>query len=176
MNAWNLLVELKKMLEPHLALLPLPVLGRDGENNPVADIAGRRLCRPATVYLGSMPPTANEALAAAPFVVLQAMDGFDDADGLQNMRVAIRLCIVSADLEAGENDLHNLISLIRLYLLAMPQGLLGKGSFRLSPFAESGGKLPWERPDEQALPFLQAYIFSQWQTMGARAASAHDNL
>lgn len=172
MNAWVLLAELKKMLVPHLATLPLPVRGRDRNSQPVADEEGRLLVRPASVYLGSMPPTVNDAFSAAPFVVLQTMGGHDDADGLHNIDVAIRCCIVSDDLEEAENDLHNLVSLIRLYLLALPQGLLGRGHFRLSPFMDNGGHAPWERPDEQAHPFLQAHIFTRWQTMGARKVPA----
>lgn len=168
MNAFGLLQELKKMLEAHLETLPLPVRGRDRNGEPVADENGNQIIRPAKVYLGSMPPTASDALSAAPFVVLQVMDGSDDQYGVQNVRVGIRLCIVSDDLEEAENDLQNLISLIRLYILALPQGVLGAGHFRLSPFAENGGRVPWERPDEQAHPFLQAHIFTQWQTIGAR--------
>lgn len=168
MNAWVLLTELKKMLAPHLATLPLPVRGRDHNSQPVADEDGKIIIRPAAVYLGSMPPTPQDALASAPFVVLQIMGGHDDAEGMHNIRVGIRVCIVAEDLEEAENDLHNLISLIRLYILALPQGALGKGHFRLAPFMDSEGKAPWERPDEQVLPFLQAHIFTQWQTPGAR--------
>lgn len=172
MNAWALLTELKKMLVPHLATLPLPVRGRDRNSEPVADENGKIVVRPAAVYLGSMPPTANDALSAAPFVVLQIMGGYDDADGFHNIQVAIRCCIVSDDLEEAENDLHNLISLIRLYLLALPQGVLGKGHFRLAPIPGNEGRAPWERPDDQVPPFLQAHIFTQWQTLGARKKPA----
>lgn len=161
MNAWILLQELKKALEEPLQTLPLPVRKRE------SNVSEKPEWKPATIYLGSMPPTVNDAVSAAPFVVLQVMDGYDDADGHANIRVAIRLCIVANDLEEAENHLQNLISLIRLYLLAMPGGRLGKGHFRLAPFFGSEGKLAWERPDEQALPFLQAHIFSQWQTAGA---------
>lgn len=41
-----------------------------------------------------------------------------------------------------------------------------------TPFDETGGKLPWERPDEQVPPFLQAHIFTNWQTPGARKMPA----
>lgn len=169
MNPWHLLNELKECLQKPLETLPLPVRYRENSSEIPESETGRPLCRPAKVYLGSMPPTAQDAFASAPFVVLQAMGGFDDADGLANIRIAIRVCIVSDDLEEAENDLHNLVSLIRLHILALPQGILGRGHFRLSPFSGSDGKTPWERPDEQALPFLQAHIFTQWQTMGARA-------
>ena len=106
MNAWVLLTELKKMLVPHLATLPLPVRGRDRNSQPVADEDGKIIIRPAAVYLGSMPPTPQDALASAPFVVLQIMGGRDDAEGMHNIRVGIRVCIVSEDLEEAENDLH----------------------------------------------------------------------
>lgn len=178
MSAFLLLQAIRDYLGPRLAAFPLAVHGRDAKGCPIkpeVDEEGKPLgeaMRPCRVHIGSMPPTVNEALSAASFIVIQAMEGFDDGDFLQNIKVALRLCIVSgepeaANYEAAENDLLNLLSQVRLWLLEAPGGCIGDGRFRLLPFDESAGKLPWERPDEQVFPFLQAHIFSQWQTLGA---------
>lgn len=168
MNAWQLLTALQAYLTEALKDLPLPLNGRDGQGRPLPlnseDADSSELLRPAAVYRGSMPHTTQDAFSAAPFVVLQILGGHDDADGLHQMRVVLRLCIVSHDLEGAEEDLHKLISLVRLRLLAMPDRVLTK-KFRLVP-EESGGLAPWERPDEQVSPFLQAHIFTTWQTKG----------
>lgn len=163
MNPFLLLKALKNTLAPRLAAMPLALRNRQSlppkpdEPEPM---------RPCAVFLGSMPPTSNEAQSAAPFLVIQAMDGEDTPDGLQNIRAALRVCVVADDYESAENDLFNLVSMIRLALLELPGGVVG-GSFRLMPGGEDGGRLPWERPDEQVPPFLQAHIISRWQTIGA---------
>lgn len=165
MNVWLLLTELKRLLEPALQTLPLPVRWREAQGEGAQDAPDARTAR---VFLGSMPPTAQDAVSAAPFIVLQALNGFD-ADGLHVARVALRLCIVSEDLEEAENDLHNLISLARLRLLSLPDKAL-QGRFRL--IGENQGELaPWERPDEQVYPFLQAHILTAWQMKGAVGVS-----
>lgn len=155
MNPFFLLQKLREYLEPRLKTLPLAVYGR---NEPAL-----KQMRPCKVFIGSMPPTQQDAIALAPFILLQAMDG--EGAGFTNIRVAIRLCIVADEPEAAENDLMNLLSEIRLWLFSLPEGVLGK-VFRLLP--DDG--LPFERPDEQVRPFLQAHIFSRWQTPGARPA------
>lgn len=154
MSAFTLLLALREYLAPKLATFPLAVRERVGIPSPglPEDIG------PCAIHLGSMPPTANEALSAAPFILLQVMDG-EMEDKMDNLRLAIRLCIVADDYEAAENDLLNLLAEIRLWLMELPGGVLGK--YRLLP------GLPWERPDEQVHPFLQAHIFSNWQTRGA---------
>lgn len=153
-STFVLLSALRKELCKALESLPLAVHDRRGGRTGET--------RPAQVHLGSMPPTAQEAISAAPFVVVQAMSGQDEA-GLHEIAVVLRLCVVSADMEEAEEDLHNLISACRLCLQSLPGGVVG-GRFRMSP--ESAG-VPWERPDDQALPFLQAHIFTNWQTQGA---------
>lgn len=179
MSAFLLLQAIRDYLTPRLATFPMAVHGRDSKGCPIkpeVDEDGKPLgeaMRPCAVHIGSMPPTVNEAISAAPFIVVQALEGYDDGDFLQNIRVALRLCIVSgepgaANYEAAENDLLNLVSQVRLWLMEAPGGCIGDGRYRLLPFDETGGKLPWERPDEQAMPFLQAHIFTQWQTAGAR--------
>ena len=105
----------------------------------------------------------KDAMESVPFVVVQALDGFD-ANGLHRVRVALRLCIVGDDLEEGEEDLQNFISTLRLSLLSLPDGLLN-ARFRM--VEDEQGRLGfWERPDEQAYPFLQAHIFTTWEMQG----------
>lgn len=162
MSVFQLLESIRDVLTPRLAQMPMAVRNRKGlppaldEPEPM---------RPCAILLGSMPPTSPEAQSRAPFLVIQPMDGEDTPEGLQIVRVVLRLCIVGDDCEACENDLMNLLALVRLALLELPGGVVGK--FRLLPDGEAGSHLPWERPDEQVPPFLQAHIFSQWQTAGA---------
>ncbi len=166
-NAWTLKTALKAYLEPHLATLPLPLRGRNSQGRPVpltaegVDEAVPGL-RPAVVHVGSMPPTVQDAVSAAPFVVLQTTDGYDE-EGLHHINLVLRLCIVGDDPEGAEQDLDSLISLLRLRLQDLPDMTLGN-RFRLSE--GQGGCCPWVRPDEQVLPFLQAHIFTTWQTKG----------
>ena len=160
MSAYSLLLSLKALLERELAALPLPVRVREG----TADAAETPLRVPA-VHVGSMPPTVNDALASAPFVVVQTMEGWE-ASGLHHVRTALRLCVVCDDLEAGEEDLHNLISATRLALLSCRDGLLPCGRWRIVEDVER--LAPWERPDDQVLPFLQAHIFITCQTQGVQ--------
>lgn len=162
MSVFQLLESIRDALAPKLAQMPMAVRSRKGLP-PDADEP--EPMRPCAILLGSMPPTSPEAQSKAPFLVIQPMDGEDTPDGLQTVRVVLRLCIVGDDCEAAENDLLNLLALARLALLELPGGVIG--SFRLLPAGESGSRLPWERPDEQVPPFLQAHIFSQWQTAGA---------
>ena len=171
MNAFILLQALRDYLTPRLAKFPMAIYGRDSKGCPIVPDEGEPM-RPCAVHIGSMPPTVNEALSAAPFILAQILEGNDDGDGLQNIRVVLRLCIVADDYEAAENDLQNLLSQLRLWLLEAPGGTIGNGRFRLMPYAENEGKLPWERPDEQVHPFLQAHIFSQWQSLGAARTPA----
>lgn len=161
MSVFSLLQSIRDALAPRLAQMPMAVRLRQGlppdANEP-------EIMRPCQILLGSMPPTSHEAQSRAPFLVIQPMDGEDSPDGLQTVRVVLRLCVVGDEHEAAENDLLNLLALVRLALLEIPGGVIGK--FRMLPDGETGAKLPWERPDEQVPPFLQAHIFSQWQTAG----------
>lgn len=172
MNAFQLLKALELYLQPQLAQLPLAVRSRENNAKPAPLVEAKNgvefeqeEMRPCAIYIGSMPPTTNEALSAAPFMVIQAMDGDDNGDGLQTIRVALRLCVVGSNSESGEADLLTLLSHTRLALMKLPGGSLQQ--FRLVPFGELTSRLPWERPDEQVHPFLQAHILTQWQTAGA---------
>ncbi len=166
-NTFGLLTALRTALQPELATLPLPVMGRQSSGKAV-DVDGETL-RPAALHLGAMPPTMQDALGSVPFVVIQPFGGFD-REGTHHIRVALRVCIVGADSEWAENDLHNLLSLLRRALIEKGCPAL-ENRFRLIP--ESNDQLaPWERPDEQAYPFLQAYILTTWQTKGTAYVSA----
>ena len=123
-----------------------------------------RPVRPARLFLGCMPPTVPDALARAPFVAVQPLDG-EDGDGLHRVRLALRVCVTAGAFEAAEDaetDLHNLLSLLRRHLLSLPDGLLTP-RYRL--VREDGG-LGWTRPDEQFPPFVQAHLITSWEMQG----------
>ncbi len=164
MSSWNLLQMMRNHLQPPLESLLLPVRGRTATGCPVKPEHERvPSLRCPKIFLGAMPPTIKDAMESVPFVVVQALDGFD-VNGLHRVRVALRLCIVGDDLEEGEEDLQNFISTLRLSLLSLPDGLLN-GRFRM--VEDEQGRLGfWERPDEQAYPFLQAHIFTTWEMQG----------
>lgn len=164
MSAYLLLKAIQGYLEPALTEFPLGVRYRDAMP-PEPDAP--EPVRPARVLVGSMPPTQQEGVSAAPFIVVQALDGEDTPDGLENIRVALRICIIADDHESAENDLQNLVSQIRLWLMEMPGGILPGGKYRLIPSGGETARLPWTRPDMQEPPFLQAQIYTTWQTRGA---------
>lgn len=157
MSPFPLLTGLRQYLASHLAAMPLGSHMRKGNA-----IEEESEARPCAFLIGSMPPTAQDALSAAPFALLQIMEGGRQEPGVDVIRLAIRVCIVAHDPEAAENDLLNLISQIRLWIYALPGGVIAR-TFRLDPECA----LEWSRPDEQVPPFLQAYIFSDWQTRAA---------
>lgn len=150
---------------PAATLTPAAPSATERPAIPLTPATFRNPIRPARIFIGSMPATAREAVSAAPFVVIQALGGHD-IDGMHQVEIAIRVCVVGGDADDGaEEDLHNLISCIRLRMLAIPGGLLAGGRFRHVMSAETGD-MTWERPDEQVPPFLQAHIFSSWQQQG----------
>lgn len=166
MSAFLLLQAMREYLKPRLAQYPMAAYGRDSMGNPKTPEQSQEPMRPCSVHLGSIPPTPAGMASAAPFLVIQALEGEDTPEGMQNIRVALRVCIVADDYEAAENDLLNIVSQIRLWIMETPEGIVGE-RFRLLPYGDDASGLPWERPDEQVPPFLQAHIFTQWQTAGA---------
>lgn len=164
----ELMRALRASLHPVLATLPLPVRHREKDGQPVPLLDGAQVMpeqmRPAQIFIGSLPPTVSDALGHAPFVVLQPLDG-EDGEGQHRLRLALRVCVAAGtfdNAEAAEADVHNLISLLRLHLLSLPDGLLTP-RFRI---VRSGSDLPWTRPDEQFPPFLQAHILTSWEMQG----------
>lgn len=173
MNVFLLMQALRGYLKPRLATLPLAVhsRGREIRRLPEEDSKTETM-RPCSVFIGSMPPTTQDALSAAPFLVIQPMDGEYLEDFSETARIVFRLCVVAGEygkdeLEAAENDLFNLLSQLRLWLLELPGGCICGNRWRM---LEEFPKMAWERPDQQAPPFLQAHFFTRWQTRGARRA------
>lgn len=179
MNVWQLMVSLRKHLEVVLKTLPLPIRGRDQDGYPIEpEETGevqegaqqdqvKELVRTARVYVGSMPLTEDDAFSSAPFVVLQPLGGHETEDGRYQVAIVFRLCIVCDDLEGGENDLQNLISLVRRSILSLQDKVIRNQKFRLAQQPGGEGLVPWERPDGQQYPFLQAHIYTTWETQGA---------
>lgn len=164
----DLMRALRASLTPVLATLPLPVRNRETDMRPVPLLDGAHVVpeelRPARIFLGRTPPTANDALGCVPFVVLQPLDG-EDGEGLHRLRLALRVCVAAGtfdEAEDAEADVHNLLSLLRRHLLSLPDGLLTP-RFRI---VRNDKDLPWTRPDEQFPPFVQAYIISSWEMQG----------
>lgn len=160
MNVFLLLTALRGLLEPELATLPLPGRRRPERCGPEEAVLEER---PARVFIGSMPPKLNDALEVVPFVLLQPLTGHD-RQGLHHVEVALRLAVRDEDPEAAENDLHNLISLVRRCIMGAGRVPL-VGRYRL----EDNGRdeiAPWTRPDEQAPPYAEAYILTHWAMKG----------
>ena len=67
--------------------------------------------------------------------------------------------------EGAENDLHNLISLVRRVLMRHRQDALD-GRYVLAAGNREGELAPWARPDEQAPSFAEAYVMTHWTMQG----------
>lgn len=158
MNTFSLLYSLRKYLQESLAGFTLPVHPADPGIKKTKEESST-----PKIFIGSLPPLSPDVLSLAPFIVIQAPRGYDE-NGLHNMNIVFRICVAYEDYEDAENDLHNLVSAIRYYLLKLPDGVLDR-YFRLAESQD--GLLPWIRPDEQAEPFLQALINSNWETASA---------
>lgn len=160
MNVFLLLEALRGLLEPQLAALPLPGRKRAEDGQPGAAQPEER---PARVFIGSMPPKLSDALEVVPFVLIQPLRGHD-REGLHHLEVAMRLAVRDEDPEAAENDLHNLIALVRRCVLGVRKAPLS-GKYLL----EDNGRdeiAPWARPDEQAPPYAEAYVLTHWAMKG----------
>lgn len=154
---WLLLAALKKALEETLRALPLATRPRTAGGTVVAV--------PPRVCIGDLPPKSSADAFEAPAVVLQALEGFDDTEGWQHITVALR-CIVWNDesVEAVENDLANLLSMLRWRCMQCRTAPLD-GRFALE-WGENGNWLPWKRPDAQAPQFGEAYVLTHWRGRG----------
>lgn len=160
MNVFLLLEALRNQLKPELATLPLP-----GRQRPERGWPGEAtpLEGPARVFLGSMPPKLSDALEVVPFVLIQPLRGHD-REGLHHLEVVLRLAVRDEDPEAAENDLHNLIALVRRCIMGAGRVPLA-GKYRLEDNGQ-GEIAPWVRPDEQAPPYAEAYILTHWNMKG----------
>ena len=96
-------------------------------------------------------------------VLIQMMSGHDE-DGASHAVIALRLVVWNEDGEAGENDLLNLLGLLRRAVLACRQNPLDE-KYVLEP-DERGNFAAWVRPDEQPPHFLEAYVLTNWKMQG----------
>lgn len=147
MSVFPFLRALRKELEKPLATLPL----EQRQDDKAA---------PPPVYIGQLPPRSRAETGA--FVLLQPLSGKQDEDSFHLVDVAIRVCVYNSGLEAAENDLFNLLELIRRELAPFRQQSMD-GKYVL---IAGDGLLPWTRPDDQAQPYLEAYIISTWKLWG----------
>lgn len=160
MNSFLLMAALREYLTPVLTSLPLPTRARRERPRP-EDV---RL-RPARVLLGSMPAKSGEHEDYdAPLVLIQAMSGHDEDDGFARVVLALRLVVWNEEQEGAENDLHNLLALVRRSAMACRQQALN-GRYILTA-NERGEFAPWARPDEQAPQFAEAYALTHWNMQG----------
>ena len=158
MNLYLLQTALRAMLEPLLETLPLSTRPRQTRPEP-----GQAPTRPATVFVGSLPAKKEGGEYDAPLVLIQMMSGHDE-DGCSCAVVALRIVIWNEDGEAGENDLLNLMGLLRRAVMACKQTPLAD-KYVLEP-DERGHLAPWVRPDKQPPHFLEAYVLTNWKMQG----------
>lgn len=160
MNSFLLMAALREYLTPVLASLPLPTRARRERPRP-EDV---RL-RPARILVGSMPAKSGEHEDYdAPLLLIQAMSGHDGDDGFARVVLALRLVVWNEEQEGAENDLHNLLALVRRSAMACRQQALN-GRYILTA-NERGEFAPWARPDEQAPQFAEAYALTHWNMQG----------
>ena len=158
MNLYLLQTALRAMLEPLLATLPLSTRQRQTRPEP-----GQAPTRPATVCVGSLPAKKGGGEYDAPLVLIQMMSGHDE-EGCSCSVIALRIVVWYEDGEAGENDLLNLLGLLRRAVLACRQNPLDE-KYVLEP-DERGNFAAWVRPDEQPPHFLEAYVLTNWKMQG----------
>lgn len=156
MNSFLLLHALRDHLAAPLNTLPLLTRGRER--------ASEALTRPAKAYISSLPPRNAKKEFDAPFILIQPTGGHEDAEGCSHETVALRLAVWNEDPEGAENDLHNLIALVRRAILPA-RGRALAGRYILTPNSK-GALAPWTRPDEQNRPFVEAYISTNWKFKG----------
>ncbi len=160
MNSFLLMAALREYLTPVLTNLPLPTRARRERPRP-EDV---RL-RPARILVGSMPAKSGEHEDYdAPLLLIQAMSGHDGDDGFARVVLALRLVVWNEEQEGAENDLHNLLALVRRSAMACRQQALN-GRYILTA-NERGEFAPWARPDEQAPQFAEAYALTHWNMQG----------
>ena len=135
MNLYLLQTALRAMLEPLLETLPLSTRQRQTRPEP-----GQAPTRPATVCVGSLPAKKEGGEYDAPLVLIQMMSGHDE-DGASHAVIALRLVVWNEDGEAGENDLLNLLGLLRRAVLACRQNPLDE-KYVLEP-DERGNFAAW---------------------------------
>ena len=119
---------------------------------------------PAQIFLGELPPK-KQGQIDFPYVILQAVSG-SDQDENSDITVKILCGIYSAEgVEAGVNDILNLITRCRKIVL----------SKRLTKDSRYSLKLPvtWECGDPEAKyfqpqPHAEGEVTTVWETSGIR--------
>ena len=157
MNTFLLLQAIRNRLMPELENLPLLTRTRDRRDRQSPKT------RPVAVSIGRRPPTQPGEDYDAPLV--QAVSGSGTEDGFERVEVALRLVVWNDEPEGAENDLHNLISLVRRVLMRHRQDALD-GRYVLAAGNREGELAPWARPDEQAPSFAEAYVMTHWTMQG----------
>ena len=156
MNVFLLMHAIAALLREETAQLPLCTGEKSGNG---------LLTRAPGVWLGSLP-SRNGAQPAyeTPFIVVQAMNGWQDEDNFARAEIAVRVCVWHENREACENDLHNLLALCRRSLLRQrAKALCGRYILTVNDASQF---LPWVRPDEQGLQYLEAWFLSHWKMQG----------
>ncbi len=122
--------------------------------------------RQPDVFIGALPLEKTDPLESVPFVLVQALDGYEEeGEGLHIVQVAFRLAVQDAEPEAAENHLHNLLSLVRQSVMRARAGGALDGRFLMRP-DERRRLWYWRRPDEQFPPFAEAYALTNWAMKG----------
>ena len=155
MNTFLLLQAIRNRLMPELENLPLLTRTRDRRDRQSPKT------RPVAVSIGTQPGEDYDA----PLIVVQAVSGSGTEDGFERVEVALRLVVWNDEPEGAENDLHNLISLVRRVLMRHRQDALD-GRYVLAAGNREGELAPWARPDEQAPSFAEAYVMTHWTMQG----------
>ena len=158
MNVYLLEDGLKRAFEAKLVDLPLPT--RTRSRRP-AD--GEAECIPPLVFVGQEPPKTAAEMYDAPLVLIQNMAGHDEG-GFLHATLVVRMVVWNEEPDAAENDLQNLLSLLRRTVLEFRANPL-QGKW-VAEAASNGQWCPWDRPDGQAPQFAQAYFLCHWHTLG----------
>jgi hypothetical protein len=158
MHTFRLLETLRGILEPQLkSELMLPYRER-GKKQTVA-------VRTPLVFIGSLPPNSGDGSEYVPFVLVQAMEGTEIGDGWHVVQIAFRFAVQHEEPETAENDLHNLMSLVRRAIMRAHDKQVLDGYFSMRP-DEKGRLWFWQRPDDQQYPFAEAFALAHWAMKG----------
>lgn len=154
-SAFGLLLQLEKIVGTALADLRMATPPANASAEPGLDVA--------KIYVGGLPMRTAGDAARPPFVVLQAMSGHDTGV-MHEITVAVRFALYGGrDPREAEATLHAAVSAVILAIKRLPGNVTPDGAFRL----DLTNGLPWERPDTQGEPFVEAFLTTVWQTRAA---------
>lgn len=146
------------------ALKPIKLLGQPDSENLNSD---EQVCQ-VQVFIGDLPPKqVNNKQQDIPCIVIVPLSGHQE--GGEVITSLALICIVynpdGRDSEAAEADLATLLSGIVGALAPFSQGVPLDDRFELEPDSR-GRLLPWVKSENQARPFLQVTMTSQWKFKG----------